>query len=141
MMLRRTPELLAAVFIVFMALRPAHAETLDQACARSYLQNGPAGLKEYDECLKNSSPLPPERQTQRWAVDGRKCYASRIFGTAVDIKNSEYVEDNEIYPEDISDIERVIHNLKIYDRFWTCVAQRDGVEPPPKGGTTTQALL
>ena len=35
----------------------------------------------------------------------------------------------------------IIHNLKIYDRFWTCVAQRDGVEPPPKGGTTTQALL
>jgi hypothetical protein len=35
--------------------------------------------------------------------------------------------------EEIRDLEKALHNLKICDKFWTCVAQRDGDEEPPKG--------
>jgi hypothetical protein len=70
-----------------------------------------------------------------WEANGRVCQIIKVFRA----------NDENVWPsgengtsvainfDEIADLEKAIHNLKICNKFWTCAAQRDGYQPPPKG--------
>ena len=92
------PHLTVIAALVFMALRPAHSKI-----------------------------LPYEGSFGKWVTNGHSCQIIKVFHPGdSNIYRDEDVTTVYIQPSEISDLEKAIHNLKLCDKFYDCVAKRDG---------------
>jgi hypothetical protein len=121
--------------LVFMALQPAHAEDAKTVCAGKY-----STKSDFDRCMRNwvgnyslNTGRPEIDDYQTWTTNPQNCQIMKHFRPGDNRLVIERGTRIHIDVEEIADLEKAIHNLKICSKFYECVAQRDGIKPPPKG--------
>jgi hypothetical protein len=74
---------------------------------------------------------PTAAEDNKWEADCRRGYITKTFSdhdSSMKIFHSDDGTTIRIEPEEFIDIENALHNLKLCDKFWQCVAERDGQE-------------
>jgi hypothetical protein len=104
--------LLTSIAALFLATGAAHAEWYDTERANSYY---------------------------KWTTNGHSCEIKKAFRPKDDnvFRTEEGTTEISIQATEIADLEKALHNLKLCDKFYDCVAKRDykryGTTPDPKG--------
>jgi hypothetical protein len=83
------------------------------------------------------APIIGAQGADRWIADSHRCTIAKTF---TDDDSPEHIWSGNdgnvtvvINTDEIKDLEKAIHNLKICKKFWDCTLWRDGIEAPPKG--------
>jgi hypothetical protein len=106
--------LLTSVAALFLATGTAHAEWYDTELANGY---------------------------DKWTANGHSCLIIKLFRPNDHnvFQTQEGTEGTMVHiqPSEIPDLEKALHNLKLCNKFYDCVAKRDykryGTTPDPKG--------
>jgi hypothetical protein len=98
------------------------------------LATGTAHAEWYD----NAKPAD-DHYYDKWTANGHSCQIIKRFRSDDDNMRDAVTEGTMVYiqPSEIPELEKALHNLKLCDAFYKCVAKRDyrryGTTPDPKG--------
>jgi hypothetical protein len=122
--------LLTGIAALLLATGAAHAAPPDHPLDE-ILNDHWAQYRPPPESQKTGRPEIDDYQT--WTTNGQSCRIIKHFRPGDSRLVIERGTRVSIDAEEIADLEKAIHNLKICSKFYECIALRDGVKAPPKG--------